>query len=212
MSRILILSFLIIGLSSTTNIFQRKRRHALLEIRTMKLVTLIPLILSFHFAVGQSNTDRLASYKNNGQHLQTSIRGWHDFNYKGQLDGVKKISYSFLVLFQIDTTGHIINIRFNKEDDVPDVVRNYALTLLKTTDGDWKPQVHNCRQLLSDTITCKFFFAKKQAPEELLNNKDQKAGNERMLDYTNANAPKISLKTLDFNSQLDNHCWVVIGY
>lgn len=179
----------------------------------MKLITSILLILSFQLASGQSNTDRLASYKNDGQHLQTSVKGWHTQYYKGQLNGLN-ISYSLLVFFQIDTTGHLVGINFNPEDDVPAIVRDYAVTLLKTTDGYWKPQVRNCRQVLSDTITCKFFFAKKQTLEELLANKDEKKENEIILDYTNPNPQrrKFSSKTLDFKSYLDNHCWVVIGY
>jgi hypothetical protein len=178
----------------------------------MKMIIALFLLLASVQSHSQNNTDRLASYKNDGQHLQTSVKGWHDMHYKGELKEVKKITYTFLVMFQIDTTGHLINISFNKEDDMPEAVKNYALTLLKTTDGQWKSQVRSCRQVLSDTITCKFSFAKKQTPEELLKNKDQHEENARMLDYTSADHPSISTKTLDFKSYLDNHCWVVIGY
>ena len=172
---------------------------------------MILIILISLFLKAQNNTDRLAGYKNDGQHLQTTLRGWHDIHYNGRLKNFN-ISFSFLIYFQIDTTGHLININFNEEDEVPAVVRDYAVTLLQTTNGFWKPQIRNCRLVTSDTITCKFFFAKKQSQGDWVINKEEQLENERKLDPERPDLRRTSSKTLNFKSYLDNHCWVVLGY
>jgi len=113
----------------------------------------------------QSATDRLAGYKYYGQYIQPPVRASHASHYNDELLGLKE-DYTFHILFQIDTAGKIINLHSKHQPKVPQVVIDYAYALIKTTNGQWKPEVKNCRIVVSDTITCQFHVVKKKTFED----------------------------------------------
>ena len=125
------------------------------------------LFISFTFLIAacsvysqKNTTDRKASFENYGQYLYSHLQLAHETFYKGEFDTLKK-NYLFLVSFNIDTNGKIINYNIDEETIIPLVVKNYTKKIIYLTSGRWLPEVKDCKEVISDTITCKISIREK---------------------------------------------------
>ena len=73
-------------------------------------------------------------------------------NYKGQLNQSCG-EYIIKSIFQIDTTGQIINYTSINRIPLPSKVENFVKEMIFQTDKQWQSASKNCKKVISDTIT-----------------------------------------------------------
>jgi hypothetical protein len=142
----------------------------------MKKLILFPiaLLLTTKFCYSQDTSlNRVASFKNYGQHIQFYLKTQHELIYKGELDTIKE-QFIFMVSFKIDVNGKVVEYKSDLQDDIPMVVVNYIKKVIYSTSGSWHPEIKNCRIVKSDKILCRvniypknFFINKLKADYEL---------------------------------------------
>ncbi len=110
---------------------------------------------------GQNKIGRSAGFKDYGQYLQPYIGISHNADYKSQFTDYCE-DYLIIMKFNIDTTGNIINAK-SISDRVPESVLKYIVDLFNKTDRQWQPQIKDCKEIVSDTITCFFYLTNKNS-------------------------------------------------
>lgn len=124
------------------------------------IIALICILIPAICFSQRSAIDRNASYKHYGQYLQAELQLTHQLQYKGEFDSLKG-NYTFLVTFNVDTPGNVINFSFDEKVPTPAVVKNYSKNLIMSTSGKWLPQIKNCRVVESELLTCQVHIIKK---------------------------------------------------
>jgi hypothetical protein len=156
----------------------------------------------YSYTFSQKNTtDRTANLMQYGQYIQAVLQGNHEAHYKAEFDTLSKWQYSFLVSFNIDTAGKLINLKMDEETFIPNIIKAYTQRLFYSTSGHWYPEIKNCLTILSSTITCHVSIVKKFTSSE-----------ERMRQFAkDENELKLTRASI-FNSNEPNHCSVILTY
>lgn len=126
-----------------------------------KLLIFLGLFVFTTHAYSQLNLlDRSTSLMNYGQYIHPYIKLKHESNYKGELDSLKK-DYLFLISFNVDTFGILVNYKIKSDEKIPELVKSYIQKLIYTTSGSWLPEIKNNKLVLSSNIICQVSLSRK---------------------------------------------------
>lgn len=129
----------------------------------MKKVNFLLMLLMFTFGVSFSqNMVRpvLKGYEGrDGTHLYFDSVNKH---WRCGLETVE--NYHFFAVFCVDEKGTTTDVQFTevRGNEVPEVFKGYVRTLIKSTDGKWRPQSENGTPVMSDELVFRDYPAKKE--------------------------------------------------
>ena len=175
----------------------------MLNLIAMKKIFLIPISLLFicKFCYSQdSSLNRVASFKNYGQHIYFYLKPQHESIYKGELDTLKEQNF-FLISFKIDIYGNVVEYETDKKYNIPEVVINYIKKIIYLTSGNWKPEISNCSIVQSEKILCEIALTPKSFFSDKLNGKKEL----KLEDLKVKDIPQLNLND-------PNRCFLFLNY